>query len=113
MAMVIGPTPPGTGVIQARAFGRGREFDVAGEFPVSKAVDSDVDDDRAITNPYTWDVGGFSYSGDHQIGALHFAAQIARSRVTYRDRGTRQQQLQRHRPADDVRCARPPRRAAR
>ena len=85
-----------------RPFGRGRVFDVSGEFPVGKPVDSDIDHHRTITNPYTWDVRGFSDRGDHEIRALHLALQITRSRVTYRDGGAPQQQFQRHGPPDDV-----------
>ena len=45
--MVIGPTPPGTGVIApATRLDRG-EVDVAGELPAIGAVDADVDDGGA------------------------------------------------------------------
>ena len=51
MAMVMGPTPPGTGVIHAARSAAARVFHVASEFPVGSRVDSHVDDDGAITNP--------------------------------------------------------------
>ena len=43
MAIVIGPTPPGTGVIQPGDFLDRVEIDVAGELAVGQAVDADVD----------------------------------------------------------------------
>ena len=47
IAIVIGPTPPGTGVI-ARGDLRDRvEVDVARELAVGQPVDADVDHDRA------------------------------------------------------------------
>ena len=47
IAIVIGPTPPGTGVISRGALGGGVELDVADEAVVG-AVDADVDHDRAL-----------------------------------------------------------------
>jgi hypothetical protein len=47
MVMVIGPTPPGTGVIWPGDFETAGEIDVAAQFAVGQAVDADVDDDGA------------------------------------------------------------------
>ena len=50
IAIVIGPTPRGTGVMQRRALGGGVEVDVADE-PVVGPVDADVDHRRARLAP--------------------------------------------------------------
>jgi hypothetical protein len=47
MVMVIGPTPPGTGVIAEATWLTGREVDVAAELAIGQAIDADVDDHRA------------------------------------------------------------------
>mgnify|MGYP003694604651 CR=1 FL=1 len=46
-AIVIGPTPPGTGVIQLAFSSRRIEIDVAAQLSIGVAVDADVDHDRA------------------------------------------------------------------
>ena len=51
MAMVMGPTPPGTGVMARRLRAHGREVHVAGQLARVEAVDADVDDDRALASP--------------------------------------------------------------
>ena len=43
IAIVIGPTPPGTGVIQPATLFHRVEVDVAGELAVGQAVHADVD----------------------------------------------------------------------
>ena len=47
MVMVIGPTPPGTGVIQPATSRTAGEVDVAAQLAVVVAVHADVDDHRA------------------------------------------------------------------
>ncbi len=47
IAIVIGPTPPGTGVIAPATCGDAGEVDVAAQLAVGVAVHADVDDDRA------------------------------------------------------------------
>ena len=51
MATVIGPTPPGTGVIHEATSARLGEIDVAAEAPVGPAVDPDVDHHGAGLDP--------------------------------------------------------------
>jgi hypothetical protein len=43
MVMVIGPTPPGTGVIQPATFAHSVEVDVAAQLAFVVAVHADVD----------------------------------------------------------------------
>ena len=105
MAIVIGPTPPGTGVIQAARSRRRRELHVAAQLAVGAAIDAHVEYERAFANPFTRDVGRLAHGRDHEFRALHFAAQVARARVAHGDGRAREQQLQRHRTADDVRRA--------
>ena len=47
IAIVIGPTPPGTGVIQPATSRDAGEVDVAAQLAVVVAVHADVDDDGA------------------------------------------------------------------
>ena len=78
IAIVIGPTPPGTGVSRpARA--RDGRVDVADE-PAVGAVDADVDDRRALASPCRRvTMPGDADRGDEHVGAR--ASRAARSRV--------------------------------
>ena len=51
MAMVIGPTPPGTGVMWRGALGGGGELHVAHQLAAREPVDAHVDDHRARLHP--------------------------------------------------------------
>ena len=68
IAIVIGPTPRGTGVISARALGRRVEVDVADEAVVG-AVDADVDHGRARLDPVALDHPRAADRGDEHVGA--------------------------------------------
>ena len=104
VAIVIGPTPPGTGVIHAaRSFAAAKSTSPH-ELAVGVAVDADVDHDRARLDPVAL----------HEIRPCRRRRRRCRACRTMPGRSrvfewqivTVQrchQQLQRHRPADDVR----------
>ena len=71
--MVIGPTPPGTGVIHAGALLRRVEVDVAAELAVGQPVDADVDHDRARLDPVARDELRLADGGDEDVGLAHDA----------------------------------------
>ncbi len=101
MATVIGPTPPGTGVIQAaraRAAGNSSRHQVTAR----QAVHAHVDDDRAGPHPLAGDEPGFAGGHDQDVGAAHVLAQVHGEAVTHRCRGAGEQQFERHRSAHDV-----------
>ena len=105
VAIVIGPTPPGTGVIQP-----------ATSFAASKSTSpqSLPSGRRLMPTSMTIAPGLIQSPGTnlrladtrhHDVALPHDARQIARGRVADRHGAARHQQLQRHRPADDVRLA--------
>ena len=99
IATVIGPTPPGTGVMQRRARAR-RELDVADELAVSDAVDADVDHDGAGLDPLAADQPGLADRRDHDVGAADLGGEVARARMTDRHGRVPLEQQQRDRLAD-------------
>ena len=76
IAIVIGPTPPGTGVIAARDLAAGLEVDVADE-PVVGAVRADVDHRGARTDHLGADQARLAGRGDEHLGP---AADLRRGR---------------------------------
>ena len=108
-AMVIGPTPPGTGVIAPATSHGFVERDVADQ--LARAVGlldpllPDVDHRRARLDPVAADQLGPADRGDDDVGAPNGGGQIARARMRDGDRAVRPKQQLRHRLADDVRAA--------
>ena len=104
--MVIGPTPPGTGVIAPATSHRGVEVDVADELavrrmrlmPTSITVGARLD-------PVALDHLRPADGGDQHVGAPADRRQIAGARVGDGHGGVRRQQQLRHRLADEVRAA--------
>ena len=91
IAIVIGPTPPGTGVISGARSARGFELYVAGEACVG-AVHADVDDDGALLDPVALDQLGHADRGDQHVGAAADLGEVARARVAGGDGGVGGQQ---------------------
>ena len=79
MVIVIGPTPPGTGVIHAATLLRRFEVDVADQLAVRQAVDADVDDDRARLD---------HVAGDQARLAGRHHQDVGTPSVCWRDRGS-------------------------
>ena len=104
IAIVIGPTPPGTGVMAAARAAAACELDVAAQFAVGAAVDADVDHDRAGFDPLAPHQLGAADRGDQQVGARDHVREIARLRMADRHRRVRADQQRRHRLADHVRA---------
>ena len=84
--MVIGPTPPGTGVIAAGDLERRGEVDVADDAGLAlalvggrHAVDADIDDGGAGLDPVALDHLRAADGGDDDIGLPHDAGEIASS----------------------------------
>ena len=67
IAIVIGPTPPGTGVIAEATSFSGFEVDIADQ-AVLGAVDADVDHDRARLHHRRGDRMGRTDRGDEDVG---------------------------------------------
>ena len=72
--MVIGPTPPGTGVIAPATSRGGCEVDVADQLAVDP-VDADVDHGRARLQPVALDHFRPADRGDDDVGAADDARQ--------------------------------------
>ena len=104
IAIVIGPTPPGTGVIRPATLDRRLEVHIADE-PVVGAVDADVDHGRAGLDPVAPDHLGTADGGDQHVGPTADLGQIAGARMADRDRRVLGQQQRRDRLADEVGAA--------
>jgi hypothetical protein len=87
----------------ASAFPGGFELHVAHELAVRHPVDADVDDHRARPDPLARDQPGLAYRDDEQLGALDVGPQVTGEAVAHRHRRAGEQQLERHRPADEIR----------
>ena len=95
MAIVIGPTPPGTGVIapatsltssKATSPTRRRARFAAG---VGNAIDADVNDISARLDPIAAHHLGPAHGGNQDIGGAADAGQVARARVANGQGGSR------------------------
>ena len=78
-AIVIGPTPPGTGVIQPARSGRFVELHVADELAVRQPIDADVDHDRARPDPGARHELGLPDRGDEDLRLADLPLEVARS----------------------------------
>ena len=107
--MVIGPTPPGTGVIAPAIPLRLGKGDVADElrFPLGAcdAVDADIDDDGALLDPGSAHEFGPADSGDQNIGAPQDRRDVPALGMHERHGAAFGQQQRRHRLADDIGAA--------
>ena len=81
IAMVIGPTPPGTGVI-ARPTGQPLEIDVAAEPTVVPLVNANVDHGRAGLDPIGGHLLGLPHGDDQKIGLPRDRRGVAGGRMT-------------------------------
>ncbi len=73
-AMVMGPTPPGTGVIEPATFSQDCEIAIANQLALAvalDAVDAHIDDAGAGLQPVALHHFGAAHRGDNQIGAAH------------------------------------------
>ena len=104
IAIVIGPTPPGTGVIAPATSLTGVEVDVADE-PVVGAVGADVDHRRARLHHLGADQARRADRGDEDVGARADRGEVAGARVADGDRRVLAEQQRGERPADQDRAA--------
>ena len=105
IAMVIGPTPPGTGVIQpARSLAAANSTSPL-SLPSGRRRDADIEHDRAGLDPVTANQSGLADRNRQDVGLRDMAGEIPREAMADRDGGAGQQQFQRQRPADMVGCA--------
>src|SRR4030095_13699193 len=88
-----------------RALARGGEAAVADQPAVRVAVHPDVDHDRARAHPLPWNELRLADRDDEYLGVPAFRTQVARAAVTHGRRAAREQELERHRTAHDVRRA--------
>ena len=111
IAIVIGPTPPGTGVIRAGDLARRRKVDVSTEGVAARIVgarlrvDAHVDHRGAGLEPRALDHLGGADSGDDNVGATHVPGQVRRARVAHRDRRVHRHEKVRDWHAHYVRAA--------
>ena len=102
-AIVIGPTPPGTGV-RSPATSADVRRDVAHDLAVD-AVDPDVDDGRARPDHLGRDHPGAADRSDHDVGLADERAEVARAAVRERHGRVLGEEQERHRLSHDVRAA--------
>ena len=105
IAIVIGPTPPGTGVMQPGDARATASKSTSPHEPVVGAVHADVDHRGARLDPVGADQPRHADGGDQHVGARADRRQVARARVADRDRRVALQQQVRDRLADEVRAA--------
>ena len=109
MAMVIGPTPPGTGVIAPATSAASSKATSPTSRPlpssVGDAVDADVDDGRARLDPVAPDHLRPADGGDDDVGPPHDRGQVAGARMGDGHGAALAEQQLRHRLADDVGAA--------
>ena len=81
MAMVMGPTPPGTGVMAAaRAWALGKSTSPA-EFVIIATIDTDVDDYCAWLEPFAFDGAAAADGGDDDVGGSAELGEVGAARV--------------------------------
>jgi hypothetical protein len=80
IARVIGPTPPGTGVIQPATSLHAVEVDVAAELAGVVAVHADVDDHRAGLDHVGGQHVALADGGDHHVGLQRERLQVGGAR---------------------------------
>ena len=103
-AIVIGPTPPGTGVI-APATSLTASKSTSPQSTAVDAVHADVDHGRAGLDPVGADHPRAADGGDQDVGAAADLGEVARARVADGDRRVGSEQQLRHRLAEQVRAA--------
>ena len=104
IAIVIGPTPPGTGVISA-ARSAAAAKSTSPTRPALGAVDADVDHVGALLDPVALHELGPPDGGDEDVGAAADRGEVARARVAGGDGRVGGQQQRGDRLADEVRAA--------
>ena len=74
---------------------------VADQLAIRLTVDANVDHDGAFLDPFALDQARLAGSYHHQVGAANVAGQILGETVSYRHGAASQQQLHRHRAANE------------
>ena len=106
--MVIGPTPPGTGVIEPATLAQ----EAKSQSPTSLALPSRsmrlmptsmTQAPGLIQSPFT--ISGPADRGDDEVGAAHDGGQVLGARMSDGDGAVLLQQELRHRLADDIGAA--------
>ena len=105
IAIVIGPTPPGTGVIAPATCATPAKSTSPQSLPARVAVHADVDHDRARLDHRRRQRVGAADGGDDDVGAARVLGEIGRAAVADGDGRVGLQQQQRHRLADGVAAA--------
>jgi hypothetical protein len=101
MVMVMGPTPPGTGVMAlALSFAASNSTSPTSFFSPTRFTD--IDHYRPWLYPFPLDHLGAADGGDQHIGPPYLLGKIAGAGMADRHRGMLGQTHQRHRFADDV-----------
>ena len=72
---VIGPTPPGTGVMAFTTFENGRKINIAEQNAINFG-NTDIDDDLAFSNKTFLDEFRIARCNNNNISISHFALQI-------------------------------------
>ncbi len=103
--MVIGPTPPGTGLIAPATSYRLGEGDIAHEAAVRSAGNADVDHRRARRDPVAAHQCRLPNGGDEDVGTPALVGEIAGAAVRDRHRGVGREQERGERAPDDRRAS--------
>ena len=80
IVIVIGPTPPGTGVMNEAIGATDGEIDVAAQLAFVVAVDADVDDDRARLDHVAAQRVAAADGDDDDVGLARVRADVGASR---------------------------------
>lgn len=92
VATVIGPTPPGTGVMYDARRGFVKH-DVANDLAIFQTVNTDINHNCAFFNPFAGNKARFTYGDNEQISMLDMVTQIFGKAVRNGSRTASQQQL--------------------
>jgi hypothetical protein len=106
MAIVIGPTPPGTGVNAPAVDFHGIEIDIANELAGAQVlifdpVDADIDDSRAWLHPIRANHLRTTDCGNQNVGAAGQASDIFGATMSNGDGGVCGQEQMADRPANN------------
>ena len=101
IAIVMGPTPPGTGVMNDVFGGDMLEIHIADQFP-GHAVDPDIDHDRPLLHHVCRDKAGPADRGNQNVCLRADLREIRRFGMADRDGRIGIEQQKRHGPPDDI-----------
>ena len=103
IATVIGPTPPGTGVMN-EARRSAAAYSTSPTSVAADAIDADVDHDRAGLDPFAAHQLGAADRRDDDVGSAHLRGEVRRARMAHDHRRVALEQHHGDRLADEHRA---------